>query len=260
MLASFVLATGVPSAAAMAQTILGNVVDDQRRPVAGVAVGVFDVEGTLVAQGRADDEGHFEIEAPVSGRYRLHVAHPGYRSVSGGPYDVQRRVGLELLVVMHRTAVALEELNVVVDRESALASTGYFERKASAAGLFFDGDEVERRTAGDLVDFLARVPSIEKTAGTHPFGEEAVRNPALYYRRGGLSCVPAFWLDGSLVHNGGPMAEPLRPDDWVSTEDVAGVEFYRGPASVPIQFAHSGGCAVLVVWTERSRTYPGHAP
>lgn len=253
ILTSLTLTAAIVPSGARSQTILGDVVDDARRPVSAAAVGVFDEQGVLVASGRSDEEGHFRVAAPVSGRYRLHVAHPGYRSVSGGPYDVERGIGLELLVVLHRVPVELDELEVVVGQRAAhLTSTGFYERAAAGVGLFFDGEEIRRRMAGGLVDFMARLPSIEKTTRASPFGPDAVRNPALYYERGAFSCVPALWVDGSLVRNGGTLAEPLRPDDWVSPEDVAAVEFYGGPSTVPMEFARSSACAVLVLWTRRS--------
>lgn len=239
---------------ASAQAVAGDVVDESRAIVASVIVGLIDEDGTLVAHGRPTANGHFHVEAPEAGRYRVHVAGPGYRSLTGGPYDLVGDVVLELVVVVHRVPIPLAGLDVEVDgRVPRLVSNGFYDRAADGRGRFFEGEEIRRSGSARVADFLARLPRMRADPrGGRLFGEASVRNPALYFEGGGAPCAPTLWVDGSLVRAGGSDAEPLRPDDWVGTGELAGIEFYSGPASVPIEFSHSAACAVLLMWTRGS--------
>jgi len=59
-------------------------------------------------------------------------------------------------------------------------------------------------------------------------------------------CVPAFWLDGIEGGPFGATAVPIR--------DVYGIEVYRGAGETPGEYAGSGGCGVIVIWT-KSKPY-----
>lgn len=244
----------LPASPASGQSVAGDVVDENGVAVRAVTVGLIDEDGRLVGHGRSDSTGHFTVEAPGPGRYRVHAAGIGYRSLTGGPYDLVRDVVLELLVVMHRAPIALEGLDVEVEgRVPRLVSNGFYERAAEGWGHFFEGEEIRRSGSAHVAEFLGRLPRVHADqAGANLFGPGSVRNPALVLGHGGAACVPALWVNGSLVRPGGSAAEALRPDDWVNTEEIAGLELYTSPASVPIEFSHSAACGVLVVWSRGS--------
>lgn len=239
-----------------AQSVEGDVVDQTGAALGSVNLGLIDEDGGLVAHGRSDSAGRFHVQAPSPGRYRVHAAAVGYRSLTGGPYDLVGDIALELFVVMHRAPIPLEGLEVEIEADGLvprLVLNGFYDRAEDGGGLFFVGDEVRRSGSTLIAEFLARLPRMQADPrGGNLFGEDSVRNPALYFDGGGARCVPALWVDGSLVRPGGTAAEPMRPDDWVGPEDIAGLEFYGGPASVPIEFSHSAACAVLIVWTRGS--------
>jgi hypothetical protein len=237
-----------------AQSVMGEVIDEAGVAVPSVTVGLIDEDGRLVAHARSDSAGRFHVKAPMPGRYRVHVAGVGYRSLSGGPYDLVRDVALETVVVVHPVPIPLEPVDVEVDgRVPRLVSNGFYERAAHGRGSFFEGDAVRRSGSASIAEFLARLPRVRADSrGANVFGSASVRNPALYFEGSGAPCVPALWVDGSLVRPGGTLADPLRPDDWAGKGDLAGLEFYTGPAGVPIEFGHSAACAVLVVWTRGS--------
>lgn len=89
-------------------------------------------------------------------------------------------------------------------------------------------------------------------------------------------CLPAPHVDGALVRrsqpfhsNPNPMvseassreSSPLYLSDLVSPQEIAGMEVYRSPAELPLQYAGTGGggargfgadgrqCGVILVWT-----------
>ena len=78
-------------------------------------------------------------------------------------------------------------------------------------------------------------------------------------RHGG--CTPTIYLDGATIIDV-PDWMPIGSqsdlvvsfefdiDQWVSPEDVAGMEVYTGPAQVPVEFSTVGSeCGVVVIWT-----------
>ncbi len=245
-----VLGALVPSGGASAQDFTGEVVDEFGAPLATVTVGLSNRSGDIVANTTSDANGLFSIRAPRDGTYRVHFTRQGYRSISGGPYDLRAVVALEARVVMHRAPDILDPLNVEVEGGAArLLASGFYERQKKGFGHFLDREEILRRSSIDVATALRQIPNIWVGRAHQLFGVDAVRHQTLVFKGGTLDCVPALYVDGSFIRPGGSQAPPLRVDDYVLLQDVEGIEFYGGPATVPIQFAHSGGCAVLVIWT-----------
>jgi len=233
-----------------AQIFMGEVTDDLGRPLADAALGLFDEAGEVVADGRSAADGSFSVVAPTPGAYTVHFNRLGHRSVSGGPYDLVEGVPLEVLVVMHRTPTELPGLSAEVEGVSPrLITVGFYERRERGFGYHIDRRQIEARGNVKIIELLDPFPGVWIERGFGLTGPEQVRNAPLYYGRAGRRCVPSLWLDGMLVRNGGPRAEPLRPDDWVWTLDLEGIEFYGGPAQAPIEYSRSAGCAVLLLWT-----------
>jgi hypothetical protein len=62
----------------------------------------------------------------------------------------------------------------------------------------------------------------------------------------GLSCSrPAWYLDGVLL----PPSTTL--DDLPSPKELAGIEFYASPATIPVQYKSTSGtgfCGVVLMW------------
>ena len=232
------------------QEFRGDVVDEAGNALAGVAVGLFGPDRDLVVSSVSADDGSFSITAPAAGAWTVHFTRAGYRSVSGGPYELDPDEPVEATVVLHRAPRALPGIEAEVEGESRrLRLAGFYERRSEGFGRFMDRDQIERRGAVRMVDLLDPLPNITVDRGFGLTGPEQVRNPPIWFGRAGQRCVPALWIDGTLVRNGGFAAEPLRPDDFLWPLDVEGIEFYGGPAQVPIEFSRSAGCAVLVVWT-----------
>lgn len=234
-----------------AQTFRGEITDDIGEPLAEASVGLLGPGEEVVASAVSGPDGAFTVTAPRDGEYTVRVTRLGYRSISGGPYELLAAdSALEVLVVMHRAPVELPGLEAEVEGVSPrLVTNGFYARRERGFGYFVDRLEIERRGNVKLIDLLDQVPGTWVERGFTLTGPEQVRNPPLYYGRAGRRCVPSMWLDGMLVHTGGPGAEPLRPDDWVWSLDLEGLEFYGGPAQTPIEFSRSAGCAVLLLWT-----------
>jgi len=241
---------------ASGQAVVGEVIDGDRDAVPGARIALFAPGGNLVANARADAEGRFTIRAPEDGPFRLHVASPGHRSVTGGPYDLAAALDLEVYVVLHAVdVVELAPLEATVEREArALALRGYYERKDAGFGTFLEREDFEHLGLVSVGDLLLREPGFRTDRGTRLFGGSLVRSTELFFQRGPWSCRPSLWVDGVLKSTGGTQGDGLRPDDWVNLRDVLAVEFYRGPSSVPAEFARGAGCAAVLIWTGATRS------
>jgi hypothetical protein len=204
----------------------------------------------MVADSVSGPDGVFAIRAPADGEYRIHFTRPGFRSVSGGPYELRAKdVALDALVVMHRAPEELPGLDVEVEGVyPRLVTSGFYERRQKGFGYFLDRDQIERRGQVRMSDLLDPIPNVF-SGQRADIGAGGVVNPAVWVGRGGRRCTPALWIDGLLIRNGGLFADPLRPDDFVWPADAEGIELYVGPAQVPPEFSRSAGCGVLVVWT-----------
>lgn len=252
---SGVICAVVAAVPSSAQTVVGDVVDDTRSAVVDARIGVFDAEGRLVGQGRTGESGHFRIDVPEPGPHRLHVTRFGYRSLSGGPYDLHIGLELELFVVMHPAPVPVDGIEVELEgRSGRLEIAGFYDRETAGFGYHFDREELERRGSIDVSDFLVRsIPGLEKSPRrARLIGLESMQSDAITFERGPQGCVPAMWVDGLLVRFGGRSSDPLRPDDWFVLSEIEGIEFYGTVSAVPVEFARSANCGVLVVWTRGS--------
>jgi len=233
-----------------AQEFRGEVVDEAGNTLSDVAIGLFAGDGGMVADAVSRRDGSFSIVAPAPGAYTIHFTRIGFRSVSGGPYDLDPAEPMEAVVVLYRAPTVLPGLEVAVEGESRrLQVAGFYERRDQGFGRFIDRLEIERRGNVRMIDLLEPLPGLSVERGFGTAGPEELMNPALWFGRAGQRCVPALWVDGMLVRTGGFNAPPLRPDDFVWPLDAEGIEFYGGPAQVPIEYARSAGCAVLLVWT-----------
>jgi len=137
--------------------------------------------------------------------------------------------------------------------DSFLALIG-FDRRRQGPGRFFTRQDIDERDPYCLSDLLTSVPDISVVAVGA--GTRVVR----MMRRGG--CTPTIYLNGATILDvpNPPMPIGMQSDavatlhfdidQWVSPDEVEGVEIYRGPAEVPVEFSTVGSeCGVIVIRT-----------
>lgn len=135
-------------------------------------------------------------------------------------------VNLDPIVVEGQTAMALNPL-----------MAGFSERRRFGQGEFLGPAELERLAQTSLPGALRQFGmSIRSSARGRPYATG---------RRGG-SCAVQVFLDGI------PQPNLPQPFDLSSVpmDQLAGVEYYVGIATVPVLFARGdSACGVLVLWT-----------
>ena len=195
----------------------------------------------------SDSEGRFSMGELAPGSHEIVFTHLGYGrrvdtvAVVGGRVS---RVNVGLAV----EAIELTPIEVTVERQDfALQRVGFYEREEDGWGKFLDREDIELWHPIDLTDALIRFP-----------GVKIVHDPRmpsqryLLFRRAGVECFPAVYLDGMLMHVGG-RSSAAGINDIIDPIAVAGVEVYRSSAGMPPQYWGTGSfCGVVLIWSRRS--------
>ena len=213
----------------------GVVTDTNLVPLRGATVSLL---GSSVSA-TTGDNGRFRIVALPVGEYVVMARRLGFASAS---VALSLDVGDTL-----RPAFALRPVTPMLDtvRASAIFAVtrlGEFEdrRAHSIGGHFITADEIYTRNPTGIGDMLASVPSL---AVSGPFGNQTV-SPM---RVGSLNqrCAIQIFVDGMLFDEMGRLSNVPTPSE------IAGVEIYSGPTTIPLQYKRaSSGCGIILIWTK----------
>ena len=207
--------------------LIGRLVDRETgRPVATAAVSVVG----RPTEAASDGQGVFRLTGVPAGQHELRVRRLGYAPLRHA-VDVTTGHTTELEIRLVRDPVELEPLVVSTTRSRRLEIKGFYERKhwgeLLGLGTFYTAADIERRRPLRISHMIAELPSI--------------RMGLLNARTG---CHLSVYLDNMRVG-----ADNI--DALVLPIEVAGVEVYRGAASLPAEFGGSDSrCGVAVVWTK----------
>ena len=206
--------------------LIGRLVDRETgRPVATAAVSVVG----RPAESASDRQGLFRLTGVPVGRHELRVRRLGYAPLRH-VVDVTSGRTTELEVGLVREPVELEPLVVSTTRSRRLEIKGFYERKhwgeLLGLGAFYTAEDIERRNPLRISHMIEELPSIRR---------------GLHNARAG--CRLSVYLDNIRVGS--------DLDAFVLPIEVAGVEVYKGPASLPAEFGGSDSrCGVVAVWTK----------
>lgn len=212
--------------------LIGRVYDAMtERPVATAAVSV-----TGHAQESASNrQGRFILSDVRPGVRHLEVRRIGYAPLRYR-IDVTPGVTTEVDVGLVPTPVEMEPIVATVARLRRLEIKGFYERKywgeLTGNGYFFSPEYIERWRPSNVRFLVAsNVPGITWSG----------RNRRMSAGFSSLTCRMKFFLDG------------FEWSSWpnVPCSQLAGVEVYKGPASLAAEFGGSDArCGVVVVWTK----------
>jgi hypothetical protein len=215
------------------RVVLGTVVDTAgKRPIESVEIAI---DGAPRA--RSSKAGEFTLTKVGSGQHMISLRRIGYAPLVD-TLRVQASDTIRVKYRMQSVGAPLPTVTVSTQgRFDVLFTSGFDERRNYGLGKFLTPDDWRGRHNATLADILsADVPAVYMTDG------------AAASRRGGISksgpCYLSVWLDGV-------RSLPRRLDQ-ISTADIAGIEVYRGPSEVPLQYGGTGAqCGVLLIWTGR---------
>lgn len=237
-------------------TVLGLVTDQARTPVR-------DAEVTMSKTGvwaRTDSAGRFDLRGVPAGTQRVDVRRIGY-----APTSVEVRIRNGDTVSIHVLLTSRAQMLPQVPVEGIAPSLvpyrlrGFERRRTSGVGHFLTAANLALERSRPMGDVLVRLPGVfvvqsstaaclATTRGAQSFQNSAAGwcgNKAV----GGHYCPAAVFLDGVAVYGG--HSEEIFNLNGLRADQVAGVEFYSGPATMPREFsAPRGTCGVLVIWTK----------
>lgn len=180
---------------------------------------------------------NLRVVTGANGRFRISDMSPGQVII------LVRRIGFEPLsarVVVTtldtaRVSFALERATttlgavVVTARPLSMAMAEFEERRKFGVGQFMTLAEIEKRNVVATSDLLRTFTGLGKRGATS-FMAGCAR--------------PVVFLDGI------KMPQSLSIDDIAIPRELAGIEFYTGPAQIPVQYKGSGAsCGVILLWT-----------
>jgi hypothetical protein len=222
----------------------GAVSDTALRPISFAEVTILRTEIKL----QTNAAGKFRFLDVPAGQYLLIVRRIGYRPVSS-IIQVGVRDTLRLAFTLLPTVQSLETVTVTEERRS-MRMIEFDQRRAQGWGYFITGEQIEKRNLPVAADYLRLAPSVSLAPSANASGIADL--VAISKREGG-----SIYGDGAgacalqLVVDGVPMP-PRFPLELLPTpKEIAGIEVYDGPATVPAQFSGMDRrCGMVIVWTK----------
>lgn len=213
--------------AARPGVIDGLISDAAMQPLAEATISIVGSEIQVVT----GPNGRFLVLGLPSGRFTLLARHVGYEPVTL-PLDVVAGDTLRVAIELEKIGTALDAVKVIAT-ERSLRFAEFEERRSAGVGVFMTEAEIEKRNSVSLADLLHLMVPLKTRFGG------ATR-----------ACQEQYYLDGIAISppKGGAIASDLP-----SPKDIAGIEYYSGPAQMPLQYKSllgSGFCGVVLLWTK----------
>jgi hypothetical protein len=230
---AFAPAASPAQSAATRGVIDGVVTDTNLVALGGATVSILGSDVKV----STSDNGRFRITGLPTGNYILAVHRLGYVPVAVG-MGLTATDTLRPSFELRRVATALDTM--IVTAKSAPQRLDEFEqRRAHREGHFITAADIEKRGSVYVADIIRNVPSVridEKRAGVQ----------IAYNMRSMGRCPFQLFLDGI----------PMPPETDLATlpppRDLAGIEIYSGPATIPLQYKFGTPfCGVILLWTKR---------
>ncbi|MDO5447125.1 MAG: TonB-dependent receptor [Prevotellaceae bacterium] len=210
--------------AVSAQTVKGQVVDENNEALIGVTVALVNGNGGAIT----DMDGNFNVKASNGDKLRL--SYTGYKTVT-----VTAKNGMK--VALQPDAVGLEDLVVV----------GYGTRKKSdvTGALSHVGEkELTTKPVNNAFEALqGKIPGVDITSGSRPgeLGNVTVRGVRSINAGNG----PLYVVDGVPLQSGG--IEAINPND------IESVDVLKDASSTAI-YGSRGANGVILITTKRGKT------
>ncbi len=231
------LAAQPPAPAPQFIMLSGVITDASRAPIADVDVRLT-VGGVESAAMHTRSDGHYAVSGPA-GSAVLTVRRLGFqaRQVRIDAASLRAngtRAEGALDVVLVAAAQDVDGVTVVDDPSTSNARIASFQQRRSMhrGGYFLDLAELRKKKPQRASDAIRGAPGVTLVPSGRIGSAVRFRN-----------CQPMVWVDGVRT----PDAEL---DEVVGVNDMAAIEVYVSPATVPAQFRDlRNPCGAILVWT-----------
>lgn len=197
------------------------------------------IDHTIEA-GNTDSAGIVRIPDLLDGGHIIEVVARGYQSYfdnfnSGA--NVRQPIQLELL------PIAASDTAKAKGQKTNLTFAEFNARRAKGQGRFFTRAQLDAASGRPLANVLKTDAGAFIVSGPRGESELAMRSPA----SASSPCYAAVVRDGVRIY---PFAGSNPPDlDKIFAEELAGIELYARPATVPPELRDAASCGALVLWT-----------
>lgn len=198
--------------------VRGVVVDSSGSPLAGARVGLSDSPDAALT----DSTGSFKLSGQRSGTHALVVRKLGYQPAEI-VMNLTRREPREVTVRLGAFVPVLEAVMIQARRDFALERVGFASRKRMGMGRYMTPQELDRRHAIEVSDYLRHLPPARASG----FGGPCTQ----------------YWVDGSRWRFG-------TPDEFMTAAEVGAIEVYNDPFVPPEFQSFEGSCRVILIWTK----------
>lgn len=187
----------------------------------------------------SDARGRFELRRVPPGTYRVRVQYLGF-STNERPVPVKPGRRTRVVFLLDRDVLEVADIEVEVRRTDRSSPRSAFRERMrqGRSGVFITREEIAEQEPHNMTDMLREIPSVKVTR--LEWGQATV-----FFRDGtGSLCEPMLFVDGNPAP--GFSLDNLPPDA------VQGIELYRRPSEMPVQFKGVGeaDCGVLAVWSQ----------
>lgn len=197
------------------------------------------IDHTLEA-GNTDAAGIVRIPDLLDGGHIVEVVARGYQAyfdnfITGA--NVKQPIQLELL------PVSASDTLTAKGQTTTLMFAGFAARRIKGQGKYFTRAQLDAASGRPLANFLKTDAGAFFVAGPRGESQLAAKSPASASK----PCYAAVVRDGVRIY---PLVGVNPPDlDKTFAEELAGIELYVKPASVPAELRDAATCGALVLWT-----------
>jgi hypothetical protein len=197
------------------------------------------IDHTIEA-GNTDSAGIVRVPDLEDGGHIIEVVARGYQAyfdnfVSGA--DVKQPIQLELLPVLASDTLKAK------GQKTDLKFVGFDARRTKGQGKFFTRAQLDAAAGRPLANLLKMDAGAFFVPGPHAESELAMRSAT----SASSPCYSAVVRDGVRIY---PFAGANPPDlDKIFAEQLAGIELYARPTTVPAELRDAATCGALVLWT-----------
>ena len=204
---------------------------ESRAPIEGAHVTVL---GTGLSTW-TDSSGRFAFSSVPAGVRVVQARIVGY---GVGSWIIQLDEGQAFSQDLEMEAIAIEVGGVTVTAQPDQgwrSEAGFERRRQNQRGYFFTRSEILGRRAPTIAELLRTVPGVLTTCRANSCVVQMGRTE-------GRRCAVEYFLDGF------PATLATGPNFPVN--QLRGVEVYRDPSEVPVEFQRPGlRCGVIAIWT-----------
>jgi hypothetical protein len=195
------------------------------------------IDHTIEA-GNTDAAGMVRVPDLEDGGHIIEVVARGYQAYFDnfvtGP-NVKQPIQLELL------PVAASDTAKAKGQKTDLVFAGFSARRAKGQGKFFTRAQLDQASGRPLANLLKTDAGAFFAPGPRGESQLAMRSAAK------APCFSAVIRDGVRIF---PFPGASPPDlDKIFAEQLAGIELYARPATVPAELRDAATCGALVLWS-----------